>query len=379
VRLDEAGVTRRPSTSSASRAVPAEGPTATMRPSAIARSAGSSRSGRRQLRSTRSSTRGQYADFFSGEKSRGARVASGGHVGSWPRASCDACGTRRQGWVRDGVVTAQASRDDSRALSGVRPLVPAAHRDLLGARRCARRPRRRSPSSRTTGTRSALGQARRRADFAPRRHAGGLVLRARGHGLMGEGLFRAGGGLFRSASRSSARSTTWPGASRTPSSCGGLLLLPAAYVLPSIALICARLARRLGVVLDVRPRSYDLARPRHLFERKPRRRSFGAAGVLVWALGALHGDGEFRRARQLLEQLGLLTILVAMVPLGLLRQLGAWWSSGEATRWPVAVLVLIGLAAVASASRRSVFRTIAPSSAPGPRRRSSSCSSISSP
>src|SRR2546427_13283217 len=36
-----------------------------------------------------------------------------------------------------------------------------------------------------------------------------------------------------------------------------------------------------------------------------------------------------------------------MVPLGLLRQLGAWWSSGEATRWPVAVLVLLGLAAVA--------------------------------
>jgi hypothetical protein len=75
--------------------------------------------------------------------------------------------------------------------------------------------------------------------------------------------------------------------------------------------------------------------------------AFGAAGVLVWAVGALHGDGEFRRARQLIEQLGLLTILVAMVPLGFLRQLGAWWSSGEATRWPLAVLVLLGLAAVA--------------------------------
>src|SRR5262245_383503 len=100
------GVTRRPSRSNGSPAGPAGDPTATMRPSAIDRSTGSTRSGRRQLRSTRSSTRGQYADFCSGESRPALQWQVGGYVRIMPSF------TRRlrqeaPGWVRDGVVNAQ--------------------------------------------------------------------------------------------------------------------------------------------------------------------------------------------------------------------------------------------------------------------------------
>ena len=166
-------------------------------------------------------------------------------------------------------------------------------------------------------------------------HAGGLVLRARGQGLMSEGLFVLGGGLllvgialigqiYSLAGRESEAVLLW-----------WALLLPAAYVLPSIALIALGwLGASVWFWMFVLDRMTWLGRDIYS-NGSLGAVAFGAAGVLVWALGALHGDGEFRRARQLLEQLGLL------------RQLGAWWSSGEATRWPVAVLVLLGLAAVA--------------------------------
>src|SRR5262245_61254851 len=100
------GVTRHPSASIVARAGPADGPTAAMRPSAIARSTGSARSGRRQLRSTRSSTPGQYANFFSGESRLGARVTVRRARPIMPSFTR----RRRQetpSWVSDGVVTAQ--------------------------------------------------------------------------------------------------------------------------------------------------------------------------------------------------------------------------------------------------------------------------------
>jgi len=178
-------------------------------------------------------------------------------------------------------------------------------------------------------------------------HAGGLVLRARGHGLMGEGLFVLGGGLFLVGIALLGQVYNLAGRESDAVLLWWALLLPAAYVLPSIALIALGwLGASVWFWMFVLDRMTWLGRDIYS-NGSLGAVAFGAAGVLVWALGALHGDGEFRRARQLLEQLGLLTILVAMVPLGLLRQLGAWWSSGEATRWPVAVLVLIGLAAVA--------------------------------
>ena len=68
-------------------------------------------------------------------------------------------------------------------------------------------------------------------------HAGGLVLRARGHGLMGEGLFVLGGGLFVVGIALLGQIYNLAGGESDAVLLWWALLLPAAYVLPSIALI----------------------------------------------------------------------------------------------------------------------------------------------
>jgi uncharacterized membrane protein len=178
-------------------------------------------------------------------------------------------------------------------------------------------------------------------------YAGGLLLRARGHGLLGEGLFVLGGGLLLTGIALIGQLYNLAGRESDAVLLWWALLMPAAYVLPSIALIalgwCGASVWFCMFVLD---RTTWLGQ--EVFANATLGAvAFGAAGVVVWALGSLHGDGEFRRARRLIEQLGLLTILVAMVPLGFLKQLGGWWMAGASMRWPVAVPVLLGLAAVA--------------------------------
>jgi len=178
-------------------------------------------------------------------------------------------------------------------------------------------------------------------------YAGGLFLRARDRRLVGEGLFVLAGGLlllgialigqlYNLAGRESDAVLLW-----------WALLIPAAYALPSIALIvlgwCGASVWFCMFVLD---RTTWLGRDVYA-NATLGAVAFGAAGVLVWAIGSLHGDGEFHRARRLIEQLGLLTILVAMVPLGFLKQLGGWWIVGASMRLPAAVLILLALAAVA--------------------------------
>jgi uncharacterized membrane protein len=178
-------------------------------------------------------------------------------------------------------------------------------------------------------------------------YAGGLFLRARDRGLVGEGLFALAGGLlllgialigqlYNLAGRESDAVLLW-----------WALLIPAAYALPSIALIvlgwCGASVWFCLFVLD---RTTWLGRDVYA-NATLAAVAFGAAGVLVWAIGSLHGDGEFRGPRRLIEQLGLLTMLVAMVPLGFVKQLGGWWIVGASMRLPAAVLILLALAAVA--------------------------------
>jgi uncharacterized membrane protein len=178
-------------------------------------------------------------------------------------------------------------------------------------------------------------------------YAGGLVLRARGHGLVGEGLFVLGGGLFMLGIALIGQLYNLAGRESDAVLLWWALLVPAAYALPSIALtVLGWCGASVWFCLFVLDRTTWLGRDVYA-NATFGAVAFGAAGVLVWALGSLHGDGEFRRARQLIEQLGLLTMLVAMVPLGFLKQLGSWLIAGAAMRWPPAVLVLLGLAAVA--------------------------------
>lgn len=180
-------------------------------------------------------------------------------------------------------------------------------------------------------------------------HAGGLILRARDYAKTAEGLFVLGGGLllvgiglvgqlYNLAGRPSDAILLW-----------WALLLPAAYALPTMALGgLAWIGASVWFWLLVLDRTSWLGRDIALHGTLATV-AVGAGGVLAWALGALHGDGEFRRARQFLEQLGLLVILVALVPLGFLGQHSGGWSSGDAGRWPPAVLSLLLLAAVAVA------------------------------
>jgi uncharacterized membrane protein len=178
-------------------------------------------------------------------------------------------------------------------------------------------------------------------------YTGGLVIRARGYGLVGEGLFVLGGGLFLLGIALIGQLYNLAGRESDAVLLWWALLMPAAYALPSIALVVlAWCGASVWFCMFVLDRTTWLGRDVYS-NATLGAVAFAAAGVLVWVLGSLHGDGEFRRAGRLIEQLGLLTILVALVPLGFLKQFGSWGVSGPTMRWPAAVLVLLGLAAVA--------------------------------
>jgi hypothetical protein len=153
-------------------------------------------------------------------------------------------------------------------------------------------------------------------------YTGGLVIRARGYGLVGEGLFVLGGGLFLLGIALIGQLYNLAGRESDAVLLWWALLMPAAYALPSIALVVlAWCGASVWFCMFVLDRTTWLGRDVYS-NATLGAVAFAAAGVLVWVLGSLHGDGEFRRAGRLIEQLGLLTILVALVPLGFLKQFG---------------------------------------------------------
>jgi uncharacterized membrane protein len=178
-------------------------------------------------------------------------------------------------------------------------------------------------------------------------HAGGLVLRARDYAKTGEGLFVLGGGLLLVGIALVGQFYNLTGRPSDAILLWWALLLPAAYALPSMALVgLAWFGASLWFALLIYDRTTWLGRDIAMNSALAAV-AVGAAGVLAWALGAIHGSGAFRRARQFLEQLGLLVILVALVPLGFHGLHGGGSSSGDAGRWPVAALGLLLVAAVA--------------------------------
>jgi uncharacterized membrane protein len=184
-------------------------------------------------------------------------------------------------------------------------------------------------------------------------HGAGLKVRARGYEKLGAGLFVLGGGillvgialigqLYNLSGRPSDAILLW-----------WILLLPVGYVLPSVALVVLGWVGACAwYVMLVFDRTTWLGRD------VQNNASLGlvaltAAGVLAWALGALHGDGEYRRVRQFFEQIGLLATGVALVPLGLFGA-QVWWVAAPTLRWPTAllgVLVLVTAALAAAPSR----------------------------
>jgi uncharacterized membrane protein len=177
-------------------------------------------------------------------------------------------------------------------------------------------------------------------------YAAGLGVRARGYDKLAAGLFVLGGGLvlvgialigqiYNLSGRQSDAVLLW-----------WVLILPAGYLLPSIpVVVLGWLGASAWYALLLLDRSTWLGRDVH-HDPPLGMVAVAAAGALMWALGVLHGEGEYRRVRQFGEQIGLLAIGGALLPLGIFGD-HAWWTSAPAPRWPITVLVLLALAAVA--------------------------------
>jgi len=127
-----------------------------------------------------------------------------------------------------------------------------------------------------------------------------------------------------------------------------VLILPAGYLLPSIpVVVLGWLGAAAWYMLLLLDRSTWLGLDVH-HDPPLGMIAVAAAGALMWALGVLHGEGEYRRVRQFGEQIGLLAIGGALFPLGIFGD-HAWWTSAPAPRWPITVLALLALAVLALA------------------------------
>jgi uncharacterized membrane protein len=176
-------------------------------------------------------------------------------------------------------------------------------------------------------------------------HAGGLGLRARGGEKLAGGLFVLGGGLllvgiglvgqlYNLSGRQSDAILLW-----------WVLLVSAGYALPSVALVVLGwLGACAWYVTLLFDRTTWLGRDVQSDARLALV-AIAAGGLLAWALGVLHGDGEYRRVRQCFEQVGLCAAGVALVPLGLFGS-HVWSVDSLMSRWPTAILSVLAVATV---------------------------------
>lgn len=178
-------------------------------------------------------------------------------------------------------------------------------------------------------------------------HAGALRLRDRGYPRLAEGLFVVGGSLLMIGIALIGQIYNLAGQTADAVLLWWVLLLPVGYVLPSPALgalgwggaaawLVASLedpATALGAAAYRAPIVWPVA--------------IVAAGIIYLALGVLHGDGEYRRLRQLLEQAGLLALLGGLLTFGFEA---AWsdWAMGDCRCASPAVGALLALALAAA-------------------------------
>jgi uncharacterized membrane protein len=176
-------------------------------------------------------------------------------------------------------------------------------------------------------------------------HGGGLTLRTRGYGSLGEGLLVMGGGLLLVGVALVGQLYNLTGPPSDALLLWWVLLLPAAYALPAISLaVLAWAGAGAWYAVLAFDRASWLGRDVHL-NGVLGAVAVAAGGAVAWAIGAMHRDGDYRRVRQFLEQLGLLAILSALVPLGFVGT--QEWGTVDATRWPVGLLGVLAVATVA--------------------------------
>src|SRR5262249_58121427 len=129
-------------------------------------------------------------------------------------------------------------------------------------------------------------------------------------------------------------------------------LLPAAYALPSLALGALAYG---GIVVWFVMQATDggtllggaVLRAPLLWSP-----AYGALGLVLLGLGMLHGDGAYRRLRQLLEQAGIALTLTVLIVLGFpfYRELNL--DSCRCASVAIAGWTLLGVAALLIGARR---------------------------
>lgn len=180
---------------------------------------------------------------------------------------------------------------------------------------------------------------------------GGLRLHARGYARLGDGLLVVGGALVLVGIGLVGQIYNLSGRPADAVRLWWVLLLPAAYALPSPALGALGYA---GVVawffllLDDRSTGLGAAvREAPTFWMV----ALAALGLVLLGLGMRHGDDVYRRLRQALEQGGLALVFVGFVWLGV----GAGAGFGRACRCAsldIALWTVLGAAALLLGARR---------------------------
>ena len=135
-------------------------------------------------------------------------------------------------------------------------------------------------------------------------YAGALRLRDRGYRRLAEGLFVVGGSLVLIGIALIGQIYNLSGHPADAVLLWWVLLLPLGYVLPSLAMIAlgwGGVAAWLLTALGDSGTALGAAAQRNGIVWLV---TIAAAGVVSLGLGVLHGDGEYRRIRQLLEQVG---------------------------------------------------------------------------
>src|SRR2546430_2717280 len=176
-------------------------------------------------------------------------------------------------------------------------------------------------------------------------YAGGLVVRDRGYPKLGDGVLLIGGGLLLMAMGLVSQFYTLPARPADALLLWWVLLLPAAYALPSLALVMlgytGAFAWYWTLTFDRTSWLGSELAPNWILVPV----ALAAAGLLLFPLGLVHGDGRYRSVRRFLEQLGLAALVGSLYPLSFLwRDLSMPDTTG---RWPVALPVVRVFAFVA--------------------------------
>ena len=183
-------------------------------------------------------------------------------------------------------------------------------------------------------------------------HWGGLRVRERGYHWLGEGLAVIGGALLFLGIALIGQIYNLSGRPADAVALWWALLLPAAYALPSFALGALAYA---GVVTWVLLLLADHASP--LGAAVYRTPAFwtvalGALGLVLLGLGMRHGDGVYRRLRQLLEQAGIALSLAVFITLGLPYYDPFSDAPCRCASAPIGLLTLLGVVALVAGARR---------------------------